>query len=146
MTLVRYNPSRMAVMNRDFDSIFDSLFNFPSVRSSNSWAFVPKVDIFEDKENMTVLVEVPGMEKDDVKVQIEDGILTISGERKSFSESKESSYVRSELCAGSFSRSFTLPDNVDQEKITADYKNGMLTVLLPKMEKSKPKEIKVAVK
>jgi HSP20 family protein len=147
MTLVCHNPVRAAARaDRDIDSIFDSFFNFPSIRSSNSWAFVPRVDIVEDKDNMTITAEIPGMEKDDIKIFIEDGVLTISGEKKTSIENNEVNFIRSELCQGSFSRSFTLPEHLDVEKITADYKNGMLTLVLPKTEKSKPKEIKVAVK
>jgi len=147
MTLVRYNPDRaFARCGRDFDSVFDSFFNFPSVRSSNDQAFVPRVDIAEDKENMTVVVEIPGMEKDEVKVFVEDGVLTVSGERKTATENKDSNSIRTELVTGSFSRSFTLPDYLDVEKISADYKNGLLTITLPKTEKAKPKEIIVAVK
>jgi HSP20 family protein len=146
MTQVCYIPNRVATMNRDFDSIFDSFFNSPSVRSLNSRTFVPKVDISEDKDNLMMVVEVPGMEKDDVKVVVEDGVLTVSGERKNIIENKDSNCIRCELSSGSFARSFTLPDNIDLEKIMADYKNGMLTLILPKTEKSKAKEIKVAVK
>ena len=148
MTLVRYNPNRIiADVSRDWDNIVDSFFQFPSMRSSNSRAFVPRVDIVEEKDCLQVVAEVPGMEKDDVKVFIENGILTISGERKPVVERKEeSNCVRSELTSGSFSRSFTLPEHIDLERITADYKNGLLTVMLPKTEKSKPKEIQVAVK
>jgi HSP20 family protein len=145
MTLVRCNPNRMAVMNRDMDSIFDSFFNFQSARSSNNWAFVPKVDISEDKDNLMMVVEVPGMEKDDVKVVVADGVLTVSGERKNIIENKDSNCIRCELSSGSFARSFTLPENIDLEKITADYKNGIIALVLPKTEKSKAKEIKVAV-
>ena len=148
MTLVRYNPNRiMNDLSRDWDNVIDSFFQFPSIRSSNGWAFVPKVDIVEEKDYLQMIAEVPGMEKEDVKVQVENGVLTISGERKPVVERiEESNYVRCEISAGSFSRSVTLPEHIDLEKITADYKNGLLTVMLPKTEKSKPKEIKVAVK
>jgi HSP20 family protein len=147
MTLVRCNSNRlMTDVNKDFDSMVDSFLGFPSVQSSNRWAFVPRVDITEDKDNLRIVAEVPGMEKDDVKVFIEGDILTISGERKSVSESKDASYIRTELCTGSFSRSFTLPEHIDPTKVTADYKNGLLSIALPKTEKSKPREIKVDVK
>lgn len=148
MTLVRYNPNRvLAEMGRDFDSVINSFFNVPSLRSSDNWAFVPRVDIIEEKDNMMVVAEVPGMEKNDIKVLVENGILTISGDKKPVMERKEDAgYVRCELCSGAFSRSFTLPEHVDAEKITADYKNGLLTIMLPKSEKSKPKEINVAIK
>ncbi len=148
MTIVRYNPNRvLAEMGHDFNSIFDSCFNFPSVRSADNWAFAPRVDIVEEKDNMKVVAEIPGMEKDDIKVSVENDVLTISGERKQAFEQKEGdNFVRSELRSGAFSRSFTLPEHLDAEKISADYKNGLLTITLPKTEKSKPKEIKVEVR
>ena len=148
MTIVRYNPNRvLAEMGQDMDSIFHSFLEFPSHRSSGNWSFSPRVDIIEEADQMKVVAEIPGMEKEDIKVQIENDVLTISGEKKQLTESKEdTNYMRSELCYGSFSRSFTLPEHIDSEKITADYKNGHLTIMLPKTEKSKPKEIKVAVK
>ncbi|SYZ73646.1 conserved hypothetical protein [Candidatus Zixiibacteriota bacterium] len=147
MALVRYNPNRMMnEFSKDFDSVIDSFFGFPSVRSSNNWAFVPRVDIIEDKDHMKIVAEIPGMEKEDVKVFVEDGVLTISGERKAVEKKEEALYVRCELSSGSFSRSFTLPEHIDSEKIAADYKNGLLTITMPKLEKAKPKEIKVDVK
>jgi HSP20 family protein len=147
MTLVRCNPNRMMTeFGRDFDTVIDSFFGFPSVRSSNRWAFVPRVDIMDEKDYMSVVAELPGMNKEDVKVLVEDGVLTISGERKTETEKNEANYLRSELSYGSFSRSFTLPDHLDTDKIAADYRNGILTVTIPKLEKAKPKEVKVEVK
>ncbi len=147
MTLVHYNPNRMLNdFGKDFDSVIDSFFGVPSVRSSNRWAFVPRVDIVEDNDHLKIIAEIPGMEKEDVKVTVEDGILTISGERKAAEKKEEANYIRCELCSGSFSRSFTMPENIDSEKIAADYKNGLLTVSMQKLEKAKPKEIKVDVK
>ncbi len=144
MTLVRYNPNQILA---EMGSDFNSFFNIPSHRSSDNWAFVPRVDIIEEKDNMMVVAEIPGMEKNDIKVVVENGILIISGDKKPVMERKEDAgYVRCELCNGVFSRSFTLPEHVDAEKITADYRNGLLTIMLPKSEKSKQKEIKVDVK
>ncbi len=147
MTFVRCNPNRMMTeFGRDFDTVIDSFFGLPSIRSSNRWAFVPRVDIMDEKDYMSVVAELPGMNKEDVKVLVEDGVLTISGERKTETEKNEANYLRSELSYGSFSRSFTLPDHLDTDKIAADYINGILTVTIPKLEKAKPKEVKVEVK
>ena len=147
MTLVRYNPKHwLNRAGRDFDSIFDSFFDTPALRAGSSCDFTPRVDIIEDKKSVRLEVELPGMEKDQIKVVVEDGVLTISGERKFESEEKDKNYLRTERFYGSFSRSFTLPDNVDSEKISADYKNGVLNVALAKHEKALPKEIKVDVK
>ena len=147
MTLVRYNPSRwLNRSSRDFDSIFDSFFNGHTCRSEAGCDFMPRIDIIDDKDALRLEVELPGMEKDAIKVMVEDGVLSISGERKSESEKKDENYLRSERVYGSFSRSFTLPENVDVENISADYKNGILNVTLAKSEKAKPKEIKVDIK
>jgi len=147
MALIKYNPNRW--LNRttcDFDDIVDSFFKAPVFRNGIDRDFMPRVDIVEDKEKLNLLVELPGMEKDEIKVLVEDGILTISGERKMENEEKDKNYIRTERFYGSFSRSFTLPDNLDSEKISADYKNGILNISLARAEKAKPKEIKVDIK
>jgi HSP20 family protein len=147
MTLVRYNPDRvLSNVSRDFDTIVDSLFRAPLFKWSADCNFAPRVDIIEDKDSVTLQAEIPGMKKEQIKVMVEDGILTISGERKQEFEKKDKGYLRTERAYGSFSRSFTLPDYVDAEKISADYKDGLLNIALPKTEKAKPKEISVDVK
>ena len=132
MTVVRYNPNRLVSrINRDFESIFDSFFNFPWHRSVNG-DFVPRIDITEDKEQMVLKAELPGMEKDAIKAMVEDGVLTISGEKKTKKEEESANCIWSEITSGSFSRSLTLPDYVDTSKIKADYKNGILVLTMPK--------------
>ncbi|MGE5699809.1 MAG: Hsp20/alpha crystallin family protein [Deltaproteobacteria bacterium] len=106
------------------------------------WA--PTVDIYETDDDIVVTAELPGMEKEQVAVEYKDGILTLRGERKLEKEVKEESYHRMERSYGVFHRSFTLPGTVDEEKITARMKNGVLEVHLPKKEAAKPKQIKVA--
>ena len=146
MTLIRYNPSRLVSrVNRDFESIFDSFLNFPWHRSVNG-DFTPRIDVIEDKDKMELRAELPGMEKDAIKVLFEDGVLTISGEKKVQKEEKDTNCVWSEISCGSFTRSMTLPDYVDHEKIEADYRDGVLTLTMPKTEKAKPKEIEVKIK
>lgn len=147
MTLVRFNPNRvLANVTRDFDAIVDSFFRAPLFRGSADGSFMPRVDITEDKDSVTLQAELPGMEKDEIRVVVEDGVLIISGEHKQKSEEKDRDFVRTERAYGSFSRSFTLPDYVDAEKISADYKDGLLNIALPKIEKAKAKEINVHVK
>jgi HSP20 family protein len=147
MTLVRYNPNRLlANVARDFDGLIDSFFGTSALRSNFDCDFMPRVDIIEDENNVHLNFELPGMEKDQIKVMVEDGVLTVSGERKHESEEKDKNFVRTERAYGAFSRSFTLPDNIDHEKISADYKNGLLNVTLAKTEKARPKEIAVSIK
>jgi HSP20 family protein len=113
------------------------------VSATSKWS--PAVDIYEDKGNIYLDVEVPGMKKEDVKVKVEDKTLTVSGERKLEREEKKEGYYRVERSYGSFCRSFYLPDYVDSTKIKAKYEGGVLKLSIPKKEEAKPKEIPVNV-
>ncbi len=142
MTYLVPTTNRIA---REFDSLFNTFFNFPSHRTEISCDFMPRVNIKETKDDVTLTFELPGMEKKDIKVMVKDNVMTVSGERNLKSEDKDDGYVRTEISSGSFSRSFTLPDTVDSEKVSADYKNGMLEVKMTKKEEAKPKEIEVKI-
>lgn len=107
--------------------------------------FAPPVDIYEDEKHLTLKVEVPGMEEKDLKVQIENGVLGVSGEHKVEKEIKEENFRRRERHYGAFTRSFTLPPSVDPEKIDASYVNGVLTITLAKRAEAQPKQIKVNI-
>ena len=130
---------------REIDNLFNDFFNFPSYRAADVADFMPRVNIRENDENVFLTFELPGMEKKDIKVVVKDNILTVSGERHFKTEDKENGNVRTEISSGTFSRSFTLPDTVDGNKISADYKNGLLEIKLAKKEEVKPKEIEVKV-
>jgi HSP20 family protein len=143
MTLVTYNPRKTyGHVARDFDSLFNSFFKGVGV---DGHYITPRADVVEYDDKLTLMAEIPGMEKGEIKVLVEDGTLTISGEKKPLVDEKNVNYIRAELNTGSFSRSFTLPDYVDMQKIKADYENGVLVVTLPKTEQVKPKEIEVKV-
>jgi HSP20 family protein len=107
------------------------------------WA--PLVDITEDEKEYLIKAELPEVKKDDVKVSVQDGVLSISGERKSEKEEKNKKFHRVEWAYGSFSRSFTLPEDADADKVAGDFKDGVLKVHVPKSEKAKPKKIEVKV-
>lgn len=107
-------------------------------------AWAPSVDVRESGDEFVVTAELPGLEKDQVNVEYKDGILTLRGERKQEREEKEESYHRMERSYGAFHRSFTLPGTIDEEKVSAKMKNGVLEIRLPKKEAAKPKQIKVA--
>jgi HSP20 family protein len=107
--------------------------------------WTPLADITEDETEYLIKAELPEMKKEEVKVTVENGVLTISGERKFEKEEKKRKYHRVERGYGTFMRSFTLPDNADATKIKAEFKNGLLTVHLPKTEHAKPKQIEVNV-
>jgi HSP20 family protein len=105
--------------------------------------WMPTVDIIENEHGFVVKTELPGVEKDDVKVHINNGLLTIRGEKKR--ETKDEKQHRVECAYGSFVRSFTLPQDVELEKVEAAYKNGILSLIIPKLEKAQPKQIEVKV-
>jgi HSP20 family protein len=105
----------------------------------------PLVDISEDEKEYIVKVELPEIKKEDVKLTVQDNVLSISGERKSEKEDKGKRYHRIERAYGSFLRSFTLPEDTDGTKVAAEYKDGLLLVHVPKSEKAKPKSIEVKV-
>jgi len=107
--------------------------------------FAPPVDVYEDEHNVTLKIEVPGIDEKDIDVRIENNVLTVHGERKFEKEEKEENFRRVERQYGSFIRTFTLPTTVDAEKVSAHYDKGILKVALPKKAEAKPKQIKVSV-
>jgi HSP20 family protein len=112
---------------------------------TDGFANVPALDVFEDKDDLVVKAELPGMEKDNVEVNLTDHTLTIKGEKKKEEEIKEEKYYRSERSYGNFVRTLELPVTVQADKVRASFKNGILEVRLPKTEEAKTKEIKVKV-
>jgi HSP20 family protein len=115
---------------RPFDKWFDEFFQFPVISSG----FSPKVDIAETKESFELSVQLPGVNKEDVKIELEGNLLSISGERKFNKEESDKSWRKVESYYGAFSRSFTLPDNVDKENIKAQSKDGILMITIPKKQ------------
>ena len=136
------NPSRI---DREMNRVMNSFFGSPAYDNGYDHDFMPPVNVRDDDDMVSLTFEVPGMDKGDIKIVVEDNILTVSGEREFTDEKSEDNFVRAEIRSGSFSRSFTLPDTVDAEKVSADYKNGLLEVKLPKKEEKKPKQIEVKV-
>ena len=106
-------------------------------------AWTPTVDVFEDKENLKIVMELPGVKPDDVKISLENQVLTIQGEKKQVAEESSERWHRYERSYGSFERMFTLPSSVDAERIQAKVDNGLLTVTLPKAERARPKQIDI---
>jgi HSP20 family protein len=113
--------------------------------SLTTTGFAPPVDVYEDEHNVTLKIEVPGIDEKDIDVRIESNVLTVHGERKFEKEEKEENFRRVERQYGSFTRTFTLPTTVDAEKVSAHYDKGILKVALPKKAEAKPKQIKVNV-
>ena len=144
MNLIRYNSALNDYTPSSFSNLIDRFFNESVARSGGSaYSFVPRVDIIEEDKAFEVHVAVPGMKKDDFKIDLNDNFLTISGERKNSREKKENNFYSVETQYGTFSRSFTLPENVDATKISAKYVDGILEVVIPKDEK---KALKTTIK
>ena len=148
MTLVRWDPFREL---EDMSDRLNRMFSRPGLSQANGKEtmivadWVPAVDVSETDGEFHIKAEIPDVKKEDVKVTLEDGVLTIQGQRKQEKEEKSTKYHRVERTYGSFVRSFTLPDLVDEEKVKAEFKDGVLKLQLPKSEKAKPKAIEVKV-
>ena len=154
MSLIRYQQPELATwspfdrlsslrdeMNRLFDLSGPSFGRDTGVFSG--WS--PALDVYQDKDNVFVKLELPGLRKEDIDITLQNGMLVISGERKHEEEKTEGETFRSERYFGRFHRSVTLPTNVDSGAVKASYKDGILTVTLPKAEEAKPRQIEVQV-
>ena len=146
MALVRWEPFRdLNAFDRQVNRFFGggNGFGWPE-RPTTASAWSPDVDIFEDENEIVVHAELPGVESKDVDLNIENNVLTISGQRNLEYEDKKENYHRVERSYGTFSRSFSLPRLIDETKIRAEYKNGILKVHVPKHEKAKPRQIAIS--
>ena len=132
MSIIRYNANDFVPTS--FSNLVDRLFSESHARNGGS-TFVPPVDIIENTSAFEIHFAVPGLGKDDFKIEVDDNYLTVSGERKLSSEKKEQNFKSIETQYGSFRRSFKLPENVEAEKINAKYNNGILELNIPKDEK-----------
>ncbi len=147
MAIVKYNPFReLRAMQEQMNRLLDLAWNREPGEELREGIWQPPVDIFEDAESLIIKAELPGIEQKDIDVRIEDNTLTLRGERKQDQEVKKENYHRIERYYGSFQRSFSLPATIDQEKVKATCDKGVLTIILPKKEEIKPKQISVEVK
>jgi HSP20 family protein len=143
--ITRWDPFRnMSTLQDQVNRLFENTFQTGRNESAlTSWA--PAVDIYETENELVLKADLPDINEKDLDVRVENNMLTIRGERKFEQKVKEDNYLRIERTYGAFSRSFGLPNTVDTEAIKAEYKNGVLTVELPKRAESKPKQVKVNV-
>ena len=143
-TLNRWEPFRTTSgLESQVNRIFHELFDRSQESNLTSWA--PAVDIFENEHELVVKADLPDVKAEDLDIRVENNILTIRGERKFEKKVDEKNYLRVERSYGSFARSFSLANTVNSEAIKADYKDGVLTLTIPKREEAKPKQIKVNV-
>jgi HSP20 family protein len=143
MALVRWDPGRevdslQSEVNRLFDTFFGGR---PGNGGARRW--VPAMDLAEADDHLVLRADLPGLDQDDVNIEVKDGVLTVSGERKAEHEERTEGYYRVERAFGGFSRSLTLPENVDPDAITANFDKGVLEVRIPKPEATKPRKIEI---
>ena len=147
MAIVRWEPLRnLVTAQSEFERFLREAFSPTSAEgevSTRTWA--PPVDIYENGDNLVLKAELPGINPDDVEIRVEDNTLYLKGERKFEKDVKEQNYHRVERSYGTFTRSFSLPNSVDADKVVANYKDGVLTLTMPKKEEAKPKTIKINV-
>jgi len=141
--LIRHKPGvNWGLMNvgDEIDRMFED-FTMRNEESGKFWA--PSVDIAEENDKLVLTAEIPGVDKKDVRINLHDNVLTIEGEKNHVTEEKQDKYYRCERDYGKFSRSFTLPAKIDADKIEAAFKDGILTITLPKAEEAKPHQITI---
>ncbi len=140
--LVRFDPFReLEALRREMEKVFD---NFLAERGlEGEFVWTPPIEVKETDDRYVIRMDIPGVEKENVKIEISDNTLIVSGERKEEKEEKEANYYRREIAYGSFYRAIQLPSDINPEEIKARYENGVLTITVPKSEKAKKREIKI---
>jgi HSP20 family protein len=149
MTIVRWEPLReLTSLQSEMNRLFNSAFDAPAGQTGSSGGarrWVPAMDLVETAEDFVLRADLPGMRRDDVKLEIEDNVLTVSGERAAEHTEGEQGYYRLERAFGTFSRSLTLPKGVDGDAVSAQFADGVLEVHIPKPAQSKPRRVEIAV-
>src|SRR2546430_4100104 len=148
MALIRWEPARelqsiQQEVNRLFGTLFDTPIAAGAGAASRSW--IPAMDLVEKNDEYVLRADLPGLTEKDVRVELEDNVLSVSGTRKSEHENRKDGYYRVERASGSFSRSLTLPEGVDPESIRAQFENGVLEVRIPKPEERKRRRVEIGV-
>ena len=145
MAISRWDPFRdLSILQERMNRLFEDAgrgYRGDEAAATTTWS--PAVDIFETEADIMVKAELPGIERKDITLNLDNNILTLKGERKFEKETRQENYHRIERSYGGFSRAFSIPAMVDEENIRADYKDGILTIALPKKEQVKPKQIKI---
>ncbi|MCK5570511.1 MAG: Hsp20/alpha crystallin family protein [Spirochaetes bacterium] len=144
MNIIKYRPNRwLSVFDDSWNRVYNSfLDDFPFTRENST----PAVDVRENENGYSMEVELPGLTEKDIEVKVEGNLLTLSSKKSEEKEEEKKGYLRRERRSYSFYRSFVLPENTDAEKISVGFKNGLLTLSLPKPEKEKPKLLEIKVK
>jgi len=146
MTIVRWEPLReLGSLQNEMNRLFNTVFDAPAPGNGGAMRrWMPAMDLIETGEHFVLRADLPGMDQDDIQIELEDGTLTLSGERKAEHESKNEGFYRVERAFGAFSRSLALPKGVDPEGVSASFDRGVLEVRIPKPEERKPRRIEIS--
>jgi HSP20 family protein len=150
MALVRWEPVReLHTLQQEMNRLFGSFFDSPSASTGGNGGtmrhWIPAMDLVETKQHFILRADLPGLSQEDVKIELEDDVLTISGERKAEHEEQREGYYRIERSSGRFARSLTLPEGVDANRIEATFRDGVLEVRVPKPEVRQPQRVKIGI-
>ena len=146
MTIVRWEPLReLGSLQNEMNRLFNTVFDTPAPANSGTLRrWMPAMDLVESGDHFVLRADLPGMSEEDIKIEFEDGTLTVSGERKAEHEEREEGYYRVERAFGTFSRSLTLPKGIDADAVSAQFDRGVLEIRIPKPEERKPRRIEIA--
>ena len=147
MALIRWEPAReISSLQQEMNRLFSTFFDAPAGPANGApRRWVPAMDLVETEDHFVLRADLPGLAEGDVSIEVEDNVLTVSGERKAEHETTKEGYHRVERAFGSFSRSLTLPDGVDADAVTASFDRGVLEIRIPKPEQRKPRKISIGV-
>ena len=147
MTIVRWEPLReLSSLQTEMNRLFNAAFDAPAPGNGGARRWTPAMDLVETDEHFVLRADLPGMTESDVNIELEDNVLTVSGERKAEHEEKREGFYRVERAFGTFSRSLTLPKGIDPEGVTAGFAEGVLEVRVPKPEQRKPRKIAISAR
>ena len=147
MALIRWEPVReLSTIQSEMNRLFNTFFDAPTgAGQAPARRWIPAMDLAESESDFILRADLPGLSEQDVKIELEDNVLTVSGERKSEHEERKEGFYRAERAYGSFSRSLTLPEGVDPERVSATFDRGVLEVRVPKPEAKKPRKVAISV-
>ena len=144
MALVRWQPAReLDTLQSEVNRVFDVFFGAPNGASGATRRWVPAMDLVETDDQLVLRADLPGLGRDDVEIEVKDGVLTVSGERDAGNEERADGHYRIERSFGRFARSLTLPDGIDANRISADFDDGVLEVRIPKPAERKPHRVAI---
>ncbi len=150
MAIVRWDPTReLDSLQGEMNRLFSSFFDTPTAKGGNgnggTRRWIPSMDLVETQDTFVLKADLPGMSESDVTIELENNVLTISGERKTEHEERHEGYYRIERATGAFSRALSLPEGIDADAVTAQFDNGVLTVRIPKPAQAMPRKVKIGV-